>query len=604
VRRPAAGVVLLLSLAAAAAARPTHVVVIVADDLGYSDLGSFGGEIDTPQLDRLALGGVRFSRFYSTPRCSPSRAALLTGQWPHQAGVGHLSYDWGADAYRGAIHDDVPTLAERLRDAGYATYMVGKWHLTTEVAGAGGAPPSSWPLARGFDRFYGTLGGSGSYFEPPALYDGDQPVDAAAAARETGGSFYLTDELGERATAMLEDHLAASPQRPFFLYLSFTAAHWPLHAPARDVERYRGRYDVGWDQLRAARFERQRALGLLAPGAELPARDSRVEAWSDTADREWQARRMEVYAAMVTAMDRAAGRVVATLERHGALDDTLIVFLSDNGACGEEFRGLYLLAPLVVPVPERTADGREMRFGDRPAIEPGPADTFTSYGRSWAHLSNTPLRLYKHWTHEGGIAVPFFVHWPAGLADRAGAVVATPAHVVDVTPTVLAVAAASAASGAQSDSPAATLDLAGVSLHPLLRGERAAPRALYWEHEGNRAVLDGDHKLVSRWPRSWELYEVAADRSETRDLAAVEPERAAELAERWSQWAAGVGVEPWPVVVPQVRTALTSLATVAFVALTLRRRWRAARRAPRAEPTPKQAPRAPSAERPPPIEPR
>jgi arylsulfatase A-like enzyme len=588
-------------------------VIIVADDLGYSDLGSYGGEIETPTLDRLAFEGVRFSRFYGTPRCSPTRAALLTGVWPHEAGVGHLNLDWGAPAYRGAIHPSVPTLAERLRVEGYATYMVGKWHLTTELAGppAGAgepgatdrapegdptttpAEPPTWPLQRGFDQFYGTLAGSGSYFEPPHLYDGNRPAAWPPPGDHGARAAYLTDVLGDRAAATVARHFETSPQQPFFLYLAFNAPHWPLHAPPQDVERYRGRFDAGWDALREQRFRRLGELGLWPTGAALPPRDSRVPAWSDTPNQEWQARRMEVYAAMVSAMDRAAGRVVAALEASSTLDDTLIVFLSDNGACGEEFRGLYALAPLFLEVPRRTAGGLEVRFGDRPDVVPGPPDTFASYGRGWAHLSTTPLRRYKHWTHEGGIAVPFFVHWPARLRDRTGSIVHAPAHVVDLAPTLLEVASAEPPAADVSDQSAHPADsggsagappLRGRSLLPILRGEPAEPRTLFWEHEGNRAIASGDWKLVSRWPLGWELYDLGVDRSETADLASSEPERADELARSWAQWAAAVGVEPWPLVVPPVRTALLVVASLLFVASAIRRAARGRRRAPPSPP--------------------
>jgi arylsulfatase len=322
-------------------------------------------------------------------------------------------------------------------------------------------------------------------------------------------------------------------------------------------------------------------------------------------------------------MDRAAGRVVAALESSGALDDTVVVFLSDNGACGEEFRGLYALAPLFIEVPSETADGRAIRFGDRPDVAPGPADTFASYGRSWAHLSNTPLRRYKHWTHEGGIAVPFFVHWPARLRDRAGTIVDAPGHVVDLVPTLLEIAredseAAGAGAAFQAEPGASAGSrpppLRGHSLMPLLRGEPAAPRTLYWEHEGHRAIQSGDWKLVSRWPFGWELYDLATDRSETTDLAAREPDRVAELARSWTEWAAVVGVEPWPLVVPQVRTALLVAAGLLVVANTIRRAIRGRRRAPPSPPAPAppspppreaKAPERPAPARPPaPIRPR
>jgi arylsulfatase len=603
----AAAALLLLAMIAprAAPARPPNIVLVLADDLGYSDLGSYGGEIDTPTLDRLALAGVRFNRFYATPRCSPTRAALLTGLWSHQAGVGFLDRDWDRPAYRGAIAASVPTLAERLRARGYGNYMVGKWHLSPEriaplavETGSASPAPASWPLQRGFDAFYGTLVGSTSYFDPAQLYDGNVRAAWPPGGSTAGSSDapYLTDVFGDRAASMVTSHLATTPERPFFLYLAFTAPHWPIHAPAADIERYRGRFDAGWDELRAARFERERELGIVPAGSVLPPRDPAIRAWNETPDREWQTRRMEVYAAMVTAMDRAVARVIAALEDTAALDDTVVVFLSDNGACAEDFRGLYALAPLVIEIPEQTADGRPMRFGDRPDVLPGSADTFATYGRGWAHLSNTPLRRYKHWTDEGGIAVPFFVHWPARLTGRAGSIVEAPAHVIDLVPTLEEIArdGDGAPVGESVEGP----ELRGESLLPLLRGEQPAQsRAFYWEHEGNRAISEGDWKLVLRWPIpgwggggwpipgwggggwpfGWELYDLAADRFETNDLAAQDPDRVEQMAAHWSEWADEVGVETWPLVVPGVETALTTAASALFLLLVIVRAVRARR---------------------------
>jgi arylsulfatase len=348
-----------------------------------------------------------------------------------------------------------------------------------------------------------------------------------------------------------------------------------MMAPEGEIERQDGRYDAGWDELRAARFERQRELGIVAPDAVLPPRDPGVEAWQEVVDRDWQARRMEVYAAMVRAMDRAVALVIDELEHRGALDDTLIVFLSDNGACAEELRGVYALASFFVKHPEQTADGHPVRFGDRPEIVPGPADTWSTYGRSWAHLSNTPLRSYKHWTYEGGITVPFFVHWPAQLASRAGAIVDVPTHMVDLVPTLEQIVAAGSSAppeAIEQDPP-----LRGQSLVPLLRGETMAERTLYWEHEGNRAIAEGDWKLVSRWPFGWELYDLASDRSETSDLASENEQRVAEMAARFDQWAATVGVERWPFVVPWVETAISTLIAIIAILFLVGRAARARR---------------------------
>ena len=348
---------------------------------------------------------------------------------------------------------------------------------------------------------------------------------------------------------MVATHVATSPDRPFFLYLAFTAPHWPLQAQPADIEHYRGRFDAGWDELRAARFERERELGIVSDDAVLPPRDPTVAAWDETPDREWQARRMEVYAAMVTAMDRAVGRVVGALESAAALDDTLVLFLSDNGACGEEFRWLYVFAPLVVKIPPQTADGRAVRFGDRPDVVPGPADTYTTYGRGWAHLSNTPLRRYKHWTHEGGIAVPFFVHWPAQLAARAGAIVEAPAHVVDLVPTLDEIARDDAGPPIGSERRGSSRPMgvgAGCADEPAGRSFAASrPR---------RARSTGSTRATARSPTatgSWSRAGRSAGSSTTSPTIVSRPttsrprtpSASSEMAAHWNDWAAEVGVE-------------------------------------------------------------
>ncbi len=521
-------------------ARP-NIVVILADDLGYSDVGSYGGEIETPNLDALARRGVRFTQFYVTPRCSPTRAALLTGRYPHEVGIGHLNERWGRPGYRGELDPDVATLAEVLRSAGYRTYMAGKWHLAPNPQLDGTQPSDeerrSWPRERGFDRFFGTIRGSGSFYQPASLVRDDRFV-------EPGADFFYTDATSSAATDYVAEHFGRAggaqagqrPSRPFLLYLSYTAPHWPLHAPDDDVGKYAGRYDAGWDALREARHRRMVEMGILRGDWPLAPRDPQAGGWHGARHKAWQARRMEVYAAMVERMDRGIGRLLAALERAGTLDDTLIVFLSDNGGNDRQFQGIWRAGAFTMPLPRIN----RWRFGDNPGTMPGPADTFQTCGPGWSSLQNTPFRLGKHATHEGGIATPLIVHWPAGLGARPGSLIRAPGHVVDLMPTFLE------AAGVAGPQRRETRKLRGESLMPLLAGGTRRRGPMFWEHEGNRAVRDGRWKLVSEWPGDWELYDLDADRTELRDLAARHPERVAAMAAAYQRFAEDTGVEAWP----------------------------------------------------------
>ncbi|MEV5072589.1 arylsulfatase [Microbacterium sp. LMI12-1-1.1] len=505
-----------------------NIVVILADDLGFSDAGAFGGEIETPNLDRLAATGVRMSAFYATPRCSPSRAALLTGRESHSVGIGILTTDDRPHGYAGSLSVDAPTIAERLKARGYATALVGKWHLSSDIS----APNETWPTHRGFDEFYGILPGASSYYRPP-LYDGERRLD-----EETTADYYLTDDLSHRAA----DFVARSAQRgtPFFLYLSYTAPHWPLHAPEADVARYRERYRGGWDRLREERAERLHELGIARLIESAP--DPDVARWTDAADPEWESERMAVYAAQVEIMDRGIGTLIAALDAHGVRDDTLIVFCSDNGACAEElpFSERRMNPDICPPF---TRDGVEVMVGNEPGIRPGPEAGYSSYGRPWAHLSNAPFRLYKRWVHEGGIASPFIAHWPGG-GIAGGEIAHAPAHIVDIVPSILDAV----------DEPG---DGPGVSLLELWRqpgsGDAPAERTLCWEHMGNAAARRGRFKLVRESGRPWGLYDLEADRGETADVAAEHPDVVADLEAAWQRWAEANGVIPWERVLEDFR---------------------------------------------------
>ncbi len=503
-----------------------NIVVILADDMGFSDIGCYGGEIRTPNLDRLAKQGVRFTHFYNTARCCPTRASLLTGLYAQQAGVGHMvDNPKPFPGYRGDLRRDTPTIAEALKPAGYRCYMSGKWHVTPVT-------PSrhNWPRQRGFDRYYGIIHGASSFYDPVTLKLDNDEVEAQ------GDDFYLTDAFGQQAVRFVEEH--SSPD-PFFLYLAFTAPHWPMHALEGEIARYRGRYRDGWDKLRLERHARMQSLGIVEKKWPLTPRDEKVPAWADAPNKDWQQRRMEVYAAMVDRMDQNIGKLLSTLERKRQLDNTLIFFLSDNGGCAE---GMGAQGN-ALHYPARTRNGKTVQRGNRPDLMPGANDTYQSYGVEWANASNTPFRLYKHWVHEGGIATPLIAHWPAQM-KKPGRLEHTPGHLVDLMATALDVA----------DAPPPPR-LEGLSLAPFLAGKKRAPHeALFWEHEGNRAVRAGDYKLVSRFPGQWELYNLAADRTELNNLVDREPNTAARLEAQYRAWAQRADVVDWADVQKAPRT--------------------------------------------------
>jgi len=505
-----------------------NIVLILADDLGFSDLGCYGSEIPTPNLDKLANGGLRFTQFYNNGRCCPSRASLMTGLYPHQTGVGHMMTDFRKPGYKGNLAIESATLAELLRAAGYQTYMAGKWHLTRHIAPEG--PKFDWPQQRGFDRFYGTIDGAGSYFDPGTLTRDNQFL------RESDRNYYYTDAISQRAAEYLE--AASRVKKPFFLYVAYTAPHWPLHAPPESISRFRGRYAGGWDAIRKARYQKMLALGIIKAEWPMTPRDERVRNWEQNSYKEWQQRRMEVYAAQVEQMDRGIGRILDKIRQVGAERNTLVMFLSDNGGCAEEITPQWTGSFL----PAKTRDGRMVQVGNDPNIMPGPEITYQSYGLAWANVSNTPFRLYKHWVHEGGIATPLIVYWPAAI-KQGGTLVHGVGHVIDIVPTCLA--AAKFAHPKQLGGYS-LLRPEGESLLPVIQGGPASRRrALCWEHEGNRAVRDGKWKLVAPYAGPWELYDMEADRTELKNLAAQFPVVVKEMSQTYDAWAKRCHVEPW-----------------------------------------------------------
>lgn len=515
VPRLTAFAVLVAAVVAQAAPAPRpNVVLIVADDMGFSDAGCQGGEIATPHLDRLAAEGLRFTQFYNTGRCWPSRAAILTGHYAQTVRRDRVpGVPSGTAGVRPAWAPLLPVL---LRDSGYRSYHSGKWHLD-------GAP-----LQNGFDRSY-VLGDHDRYFAPKDHREDGKRLPEVAA----GTGYYATTAIAGHTIDHLREHAQQHAGRPFFAFVAFTAPHFPLHAPPADIARYQDTYAPGWDLLREARWQRQRALGVggtvLAPVerevgppyafpealAKLgPGEVDRPVAWStlDAAQRSFQAAKMAVHAAMVTRMDAEIGRILQQVEAMGATRETLVVFLSDNGASAEIMvRG----------------DGHD------PHAQCGTGATFLSIGPGWSSLANTPFRRHKTWVHEGGIATPFLVRWPAGIATPGGNR-RTPAHVVDLVPTILQLAGSSLpARFADQPVPPAP----GQSLVATFAADVPIARpSLWWQHEGNRALRVGDHKIVAAGENApWELYDLRDDRSETKDLAAAQPERVRAMAEQWQR---------------------------------------------------------------------
>nr|WP_314623820.1 arylsulfatase [uncultured Noviherbaspirillum sp.] len=513
-----------------------NIVLILNDDMGYSDIGCYGGEVETPNLDRLAANGLRFSQFYNTARCSPSRASLLTGLHPHQTGIGVLTYNFGPEGYAGNLNDQCVTIPEALKTNGYRNYMSGKWH----VAGNLTEPTASWPLQRGFDEFFGTIIGAGSFYDPNTLTRGNENIEHEAKEDK---AFFYTDAISDQAAAYIRQHADQHPDQPFFQYVAYTAPHWPLHAHDEDIARYKGRFDAGWDALREERLQRLVEAGILDRAWALTERDPTQPAWTQAEHKEWLLRCMEVYAAQIDRMDQGIGRILDALEQTGQLENTLVIFMADNGACAEDI-------PVNVPVEElvnnlmiarsHTRDGAEVRFGNKPDIMPGPEDTYQSYGTAWANLSNTPFRLYKHWIHEGGISTPLIFHWPQGIAEK-GSVRHTPGYLPDIMATILDITSTAYPQQREGKSLPA---LEGTSLMPVFNGEMAERGPMFWEHEGNAAVRMGKWKLVRKYPDPWELYDMEQDRTETRDLAAQQPERVADMCARYDEWAARCGVIP------------------------------------------------------------
>ncbi len=533
-----------------------NIILILADDMGYSDIGCYGGEIDTPNLDSMAEKGLRFTNFYNTARCSPSRASLLTGLHPHQTDVGLLVSDHSPEGYSGNLNKNCVTIAEVLKENGYATYMSGKWHVTNDTEHKN----ESWPKERGFEKVYSMLCGATNYYYPKCMVRGNKFVEKEAKYDE---DFYLTDAITDNAIHFINSHFNqenlfeveelqenndmeskrkendTSGEKPFFLYVTYNAPHWPLQAKPEDLEKYKGRYDDGWDVLRKERFERMKKLGIFPESAQLSDRDPKVPPWESVKHKKWQARRMETYAAMVDSMDQGIGRILDALETHHIEDETIVVFLSDNGGCAEDLNPLWNILGLQGSgYRDKTKKGEKIKFGNRKSIMPGPENTFQSVGQAWANLSNTPFRLYKHWIHEGGIATPFIVRWPEGI-DDSGGIRTQIGQLPDIMATILDVTAANYPKkydGHEIHPPE------GTSLQPVFEAKNNGKEWLFFEHEGNSCIRNEKWKLVRDFPLDWELFNIQKDPTELQDLSQKKPDLVQDMIERYEKWADQVGV--------------------------------------------------------------
>ena len=510
-------VLLRLNIYAQNVQRP-NIILIMSDDMGYSDIGCYGGEIKTPHLDILAENGIRLTQFYNSARCCPTRASLLTGLYPQQTGIGLMtnppgekSEDIGIPGYRGQLNNSNVTLAEVLKSAGYHTYMTGKWHL--------GVESDNHPMERGFDMFYGLTAGASNHFKPEhprGVWDCKKQI-------EVTDSFYSSDNFTTEAIKYINGQ---NNKYPFFLYLAYTAPHWPIQAPQNEVEPYVGKYMGGWEKIRAERFIRMKEMGIIDNDQIIS--PLALDAWSEIGEEKQKEMdlRMAIYAAMITRMDKNIGRLVNILKKNNQLDNTVIIFINDNGAC---------------------AEGGNYGWGEKELL--GKKEGYwLSYGEGWANASNTPFRFYKHWVHEGGISSPFIIHWPAGIDEnKKGTLVHSYAFLPDIMATFLELGEADYPEEIEGH---AITTHSGRSILPLLKNDiQIHTEPIFFEHHGNKAVRLGRYKLVCKWSteneNNWELYDIENDRSEINNLAKSNSKLLQELLQQYEIWANEKGVLPY-----------------------------------------------------------
>jgi arylsulfatase len=498
-----------------------NIILILVDDMGFSDLGFMGSGIETPNIDKLAAGGVLLNHFYNTGRCAPTRASLLTGQYAHNTGLGWMPVsNLGHPGYTGDMNQQSITIAQVLKPAGYSTYMTGKLHTTYYEFMEPQGPKHNWPLQRGFDKFFGHLSGGGGYYSPKTLTYNNERLDVP-------DDFYLTTAVTDSTVSFLKQHFETKNDKPFFFYVAYYAPHRPLHALAEDIDKYRGKFMDGWDKERQKRYKKLKEIGIIDAGWKLTKREERVPVWDDLPTDEqkvWDAL-MATYAAQIDCMDQGIGEILSVLEKNDELDNTLIFFLSDNGGCAEE-------------------QGRRLSMEEIGLL--GKEDPAQSYRINWANVSNTPFREYKHWVHEGGIATPMIMYWPEKIKYK-GEITPQIGHVIDLMPTILDITGAMYPDkiNGQTINP-----IQGKSLLPSLEGKIFERGPLFFEHEANRAVIDGEWKLVSKgtnkppYTTDWELFNLKNDRTETNNLIEKYPQKASELKTLWENWAKKNNVYP------------------------------------------------------------
>ncbi len=507
-------------------AQKPNIIIILADDMGYSDIGCYGSEINTPNLDSLAKEGIRFSQFYNNARSCPTRASLLTGLYPHQTGIGHMTNDPESPAafklaelpgYQGNLNRKCMTIAEVLKTGGYHTILSGKWHV-------GMHQEEDKPLQRGFDKFYGLLSGGTNYFHPETLKG--RHLTEGTTNISTGENFYLTDALTDKAIEYLRDK---PEDKPFFLYLAYTAPHWPLQAPLENIAKYRGKYLKDWKDFRKNRLEKMKAIGLVPENTELS--EANTQDWESLSDKKKDEMdlRMAIYAAQIDRMDENIGRLIKHLKETKQLENIFILFLSDNGACEEG----------------------GMLGGGKTENLLTHVGWVLSYGKVWANVSNTPFKEYKHWVHEGGIRTPAIVYWKQGIPEnKENSVLNQYAFINDIMATAIDLGQAEYPKAYKGND---IYPLEGKSMVPALKNPDLPihDTPIFWEHEGNRAVRQGKWKIVSKFDAGkndfgpWELYDIDSDASELNNLVSQQKDRTAQMAESYENWARAKNVADW-----------------------------------------------------------
>ncbi len=547
-----------------------NIILILSDDMGYSDLGCYGGEIKTPFLDKIASNGVRFSQFYNTSRCCPTRASLLTGLYPAQTGIGMMANDDGINGYRGDLNKESLTIAEVLKNNGYETYISGKWHVTKELEDIDSLK-YNWPLQRGFNKFYGTITGAGSFWDPYTLARDNTYISPENDSLYQPETYYYTDAISDNAIRYIDQHTTYKRDTPFFMYVSYTAAHWPLHAPEDEIAKYKGKYDEGFDAIRQKRFEKLKKTGLITKELKLP---KTIADWDTISNKLWHARNMEVYAAMITRMDKGIGKIIKKLEATGDIDNTLIIFLQDNGACAEELEwvnnrklpNMLSTNPIFEAMSKNELQNKMIPIQNRNGfpvvmqnenVLSGSDQTYNAYGPTWANVSNTPFKQFKHWVYEGGISTPLIIQWPKGIKNK-GEIRHQPSHIIDIMATCVDVSNANYPKTYNGNS---IKPLEGESLLPvILKNDKMKREFIFFEHEGNRAVRQNNWKLVSKIGDhagsfakinelpidQWSLFDMEVDRTETNDLAKIHPDIVKELSKKWYDWAKRTNTVPKP----------------------------------------------------------